>query len=207
MENFSQAEIEILKKTQLLKNFSEENFSAFIKISKRVIFIEGEMLTKEGEENDNFYILITGSVGLFKQCDMNNNNEHIGTLNSGEPIGEMRIIKNGQCSLTIRALETLTVLQAPISLLTEYKNIHDKLLESIVDIISSRLRETNSFAAKNALEKKWKKRQLRLSILSILVLFVFLFEFGMGLYYVLNANEYLCTKIDNSPPQFPLLSR
>ncbi|CDZ79148.1 bacteriocin-type transport-associated protein [Legionella massiliensis] len=176
-------------------------------MSKRVIFVEGEMLTKEGEKNDNFYILIAGSVGLFKECDKKNINEHIGTLNSGETIGEMRVIKNRECSLTVTASENLTALQAPISLLAENAHLYEKFLESIVDIISNRLRETNYFTAKSSLEKKLKKRQLRLSILGIVVLFAFLFELGLGLYYVLNANEYICTKIDHSPPQFPLLKR
>lgn len=93
MSDFSEQEKNILRNSPLLKHLSEKNYQLFMAISSRTTLGKGDLLLKEGEISDDFFIIISGTVGLYKKEDENSDPEFIETLASGETIDEMRAIQ------------------------------------------------------------------------------------------------------------------
>ncbi|MCW8470227.1 cyclic nucleotide-binding domain-containing protein [Fluoribacter gormanii] len=192
MSDFSENEKNILKSSPLLNHLSDENYQAFMKISTRSIFGKGHILLKEGELNDAFFIIVSGTVGLYKNENTTSAPVLIGTLTARETIDEMRVIQNCTCALTVIAIETTVVLQTSISKLHTLENhqVHDAIVTSVIQIISDRLLHSNETILNHIYEKKRKNKQILGVLFGVLVLFIFLCEVGLGLYDTLNPTHF-----------------
>lgn len=202
MSDFSEQEKNILRNSPLLKHLSERNYQLFMAISSRATFGKGDLLLKEGEISDDFFIIISGTVGLYKKEDENSDPEFIETLATGETIDEMRAIQNRTCALTVIATESVVVLHTSINQLHALENqrCHKAIVEAIIKIISDRLFHSNETILNKIHEQKRKSKQLLLSLFSMLVLIIFLCELGIGLYYTLNPMDF-CNWISALPAE------
>lgn len=202
MSDFSEQEKNILRNSPLLKHISEKNYHLFMTISSRAIFGKGDLLLKEGEMSDDFFIIISGTVGLYKKENENSEPEFIETLSSGETIDEMRAIQNRTCALTVIATESVVVLHTSISQLHALENqrCHKAIVEAIIKIISDRLFHSNETILNKIHEKKRKNKQLIFSLFSMVVVIIFLCELGIGLYYNLNPTDF-CNWINTLPAE------
>ncbi|PWY56634.1 cyclic nucleotide-binding domain-containing protein [Legionella qingyii] len=202
MGDFSENEQHILKNCPLLNHLSDENYQAFIEISSRSTFGKGHILLKEGELNDDFFIIVSGTVGLYKKENKTSTPELIGTLTTGETIDEMRVIQNRTCALTVIAIETTVVLQTSISKLhaLEKHQCHGAIVASVIKIISDRLLHSNETILNKIHEKKRKNKQILYVLFGALVLFIFLCEVGLGLYYTLNPTNF-CNDLNSIPAE------
>ncbi|CAM2901082.1 cNMP-binding protein [Legionella steigerwaltii] len=202
MNDFSKNEKYNLKKTSLLSHLSDENYDTFIAISSRELFRKGDILLKEGEINDDFFIIISGTVGLYKKKNKNFPPELIGKLGVGETIDEIRVIRNRTCTLTVIAAEATVVLKTSISKLHALENhsCHDAVVESVINIISDRLLHSNETILNKIHEKKRKNKQIVSVLLGMLVLIIFLCEVGLGLYYTLNPTDF-CNNLNSLPAE------
>ncbi len=201
MSDFSEKEQNILKNSPLLKHLSDENYQTFMGISSKATFVKGDILLKEGELNDDFFMIISGTVGLYKK-NKNSAPELIGALASGETIDEMRVIQNRTCTLTVIATEATVVLQTSISKLHALENhqCHDAIVESVIKIISDRLFHSNETILNKIHEKKKKNKQIIGVLLGTLILFIFLCEVGLGLYHTLNPTDF-CNNLSSFPAE------
>ncbi|WP_454784989.1 Crp/Fnr family transcriptional regulator [Legionella sp. WA2024007413] len=202
MSDFSVNEKNILRNSPLLSSLSEENYQTFMEISSRTTFGKGNILLKEGELNDNFFIIISGTVGLYKKERENSAPELIGTLSAGETIDEMRVIQNRTCALTVIAMESTVVLHLSISKLHALENheCHDAIVASVIKIISDRLFHSNETILNKIHEKKKKNKQIFCILFGALVLCIFLSEVGLGLYYTLKPSN-LCNDLNSLPAE------
>lgn len=202
MSDFSENEKNILKNSPLLNSLSEENYQAFMEISSRSTFGKGSILLKEGELNDDFFIIVSGTVGLYKKENKTSAPELIGTLTAGETIDEMRVIQNRTCALTVIAMEATVVLQTSISKLHALENhqCHDAIVASVIKIISDRLFESNETLLDKIHEKKKKNKQILCVLFGVLVLSIFLCEVGLGLYYTLKPSNF-CNDLNSLPAE------
>ena len=202
MSDFSENEKCILKNSPLLNHLSDKDYQTFMKISSRATFVKGDILLKEGELNDDFFIIVSGTVGLYKKENKNSAPELIETLSSGETIDEMRVIQNRTCALTVIAIAETVVLQTSISKLHHLANrqCYDALVESIIKIISDRLYHSNETILKKIHEKKRRNKQIIFVLFGMLVLLIFLFEVGVGLYYTLNPTDF-CNNVSSLPAE------
>lgn len=182
MSKFSDKEHTLLRGCELLRDLSDKNFDTFINLSQRAAYNAGEVLLEEGKHNDYLYILISGTVNLYKssgteQC-------LIGSLPSGQSIGEMRIIKNKPCSLTVITDAPTVVLCILLSKLRhlEYNQCYESILDAIINILSYRLVNTNNLVANKA-QKKEKQRKLFFPLLLASTLGLLLCELGVAIYY------------------------
>ncbi|WP_454781328.1 cyclic nucleotide-binding domain-containing protein [Legionella sp. WA2022007384] len=202
MSDFSENEKHILKNSPLLNSLSEENYQAFMGISSRSTFGKSSVLLKEGELNDDFFIIVSGTVGLYKKENKTSASELIGTLTAGETIDEMRVIQNRTCALTVIAMETTVVLQTSISKLHALENhqCHDAIVASVIKIISDRLFHSNETLLDKIHEKKKKNKQMLCVLFGVLVLFIFLCEVGLGLYYTLKPSNF-CNDLNSLPAE------
>ena len=200
MTDFSKQEMDILKNSTLLNHIADEHFQAFMSISSRVTYPEGAVLLEEGEQSDNFFIIISGAVGLYKQENKTSKPELIATLNGGETIGEMRIIQNRACSLTVKSSQPVVALCASITQLREIENhlCYEAILGSIITIINKRFCHSNETVLSEIHEKKRKNKQLVFSMCSIFVLILFLCELGLAVYYTAYSTDF-CNTLNVTP--------
>lgn len=186
MDHFSETEHSLLRTSELLKGLSEKNFNTFLSLSHRAAYSKNEILLEEGKHSDYLYIVISGGVDLYKSTGTNQ--YLIGSLTSGQSIGEMRVIKNRPCSLTVTTSSSTVVLCILLSKLRhlEYNQCYESILDSIIDILSFRLTNTNTLAVKGGANKKksWKRYFFPGMVIATAVLF--LSELGVALYYLLT---------------------
>lgn len=183
MNIFSSEERVLLKNCELLRGLSEKNFNTFVDLSQRVSYPKGEVLLEEGASSNYLFIIITGAVELYKATSMK---KHlIGNLTKGQSIGEMRVIKNQPCSLTVVTSAPTVALCISLSKLRslEYYQCYESILDSILNILSTRLVKTNQLAA-NALSKKKSKSLRYFNLAVITVAALFLIEIGVALYFI-----------------------
>lgn len=186
MDHFSEAEHNLLRACELLKGLSDKNFNTFLSLSQRAAYSKNETLLEEGKHSDYLYIVISGGVDLYKSTGTNQ--YLIGSLTTGQSIGEMRVIKNRPCSLTVTTSVPTVVLCILLSKLRhlEYNQCYESILDSIIDILSFRLTYTNDLAVKGSANKKksWKRYFFPAMVMATMTLL--LSEVGVAVYYLLT---------------------
>jgi CRP/FNR family transcriptional regulator len=94
-------------------------------------FKKDDLIVKEGEKAKNFFILVEGKVGIFR------NNEKIAEFaKSGEIVGEMSFILNKLRTGTIKALtdcSLLTVEGELDDIIKQYPDISKKLIRTLAE--------------------------------------------------------------------------
>lgn len=188
--NVDAAELAVLKSCQLLKQLPDEVFQKLIDISQIITYQKDDQLLTEGEDSDHLFIIIVGSVSLYKATNQSLR-RMITTLGVGDSIGEMRILKNQPCSLSVKANETTKVLVTSISAMRaeRYHESH-YLLTAIIEIMNTRIIKTNHNILERINEKLKKMKQLYLAIFAIIVISLFLTEVALAMYYVTNTNSF-----------------
>jgi len=123
---------EILKTSPFLQHLEEKNITtledAFFKVEKK----DGEVIIKQGDMGDNFYVIDTGSVNVYKQ-EGEKPETKVNSLSPGDSFGELAIMYNAPRAATCKAsgdvklwaLDRLTfktiIMQAAISKRSQYK--------------------------------------------------------------------------------------
>ncbi len=103
--------IDFLKEVPLLKHMSEGKLREIAQRAKVREFAEKEIIIRQGENSDKFFIIKDGLVGIILEVDKKNE-EVLGNLKGkGEFFGEIGIIYNIPRSATVIALAPTTVLQ------------------------------------------------------------------------------------------------
>jgi CRP-like cAMP-binding protein len=152
--------------------------------------------------SDDFFIIISGSVGLYKKKNQKSKPVFIEELTQGETIDEMRAIQNRTCAFTVITTKPVVALHTSISKLHALENdkCHTAIVDSIIKIITDRLFHSNETIANKIHEKKRKNKQIILILFCMLVLIIFFFELGLGLYYTLNPSDF-CNEVYSLPAE------
>ncbi len=95
--------IDYIHGSPFFEEFSDEQIKEILGASKIVNVPKGEVVVTEGEIDDSFYIVLSGSAAVHK------NDEKIGFIGRGECFGEMALISGQVRSATVSA-ETECVL-------------------------------------------------------------------------------------------------
>jgi CRP-like cAMP-binding protein len=94
-------------------------------------YVFGEVVAHEGDKTKNFFVLVEGKIGVFK------NGKKIAEFDKpGEIIGEMSLILNKPRSAEIRALEASSMLIISGELdeiIRMYPDISKKLIKTLAE--------------------------------------------------------------------------
>ena len=139
MDNLS-----VIRQIDFLSQLDESAVNAIAKQFEEIKVAKGEVIFKEGDAGDCFYILKSGKIELTKK--LNISEQKTGELFEFKPLdyfGELALIDDEPRSGTATALEDSVLLKI------HKKQFHDvcqgfpEVLFAIVKTISKRLRETN----------------------------------------------------------------
>ena len=134
--------IEALRKIPLFRHLTYKEQTAVLSLANSRSFAPGEEIFLEGERGDELFVVITGRVAI------ENAGVEIAELRAGGHFGEMGLIDNAPRSATVRATEStrVMVIARPdlMNLMRRESILAVKMLWSFVQVLSDRLRLTNS---------------------------------------------------------------
>ena len=137
---------ELLQNVYLFKELGVTELVEILKLCRRETYPRDRFIFLEGELGDKCYIIEKGEVRISKFVP-NVGEENLASLTEGSCFGEMALIDGAPRSATVQAVEETTCLvlakQDLDGLLTENKELGNKLLMVFCRTLSARLRDTN----------------------------------------------------------------
>ena len=110
---------------------------------EKLYFSNGDFLMKEGEAGEEAYLIIKGSVQVFKESG--GSKVLLSTLHEGDIVGEMALITNDKRSASVKAVEdTIVAVLTKQHLARNLKKL-PAYIEKIVSTITRRLQVADTF--------------------------------------------------------------
>ncbi|MFB2921946.1 cyclic nucleotide-binding domain-containing protein [Aerosakkonema funiforme] len=92
---------DLLRQVTYFQNFTDLELRQLIEVGYRKRLAAGEILFREGDPGDAFYIVLSGSVEVF----VAKINKHLTTLTTGQFLGELALMLGIPRTATVRAVE------------------------------------------------------------------------------------------------------
>ncbi len=108
-----QEQFGLLRLLKFFHDFSHAEINEVMRASQWQDYAAGEEIVKEGEMDDRFYIIVSGT------CSVERNGKAVGLLTTGECFGETSYVQGAKRTATIRAAEGVTVLKVSSTLLEQ----------------------------------------------------------------------------------------
>lgn len=138
----AQSRMEALKKIPLFRHLTYKEQTAVLSTASTRTFPAGREIVTEGQPGDELFLVIRGRVTVEK------GGVGIAELRAGGHFGEMGLIDNAPRSATVRAIDptrTMVISRGDLMGLMKRESILAvKLLWSFVQVLSDRLRDTNT---------------------------------------------------------------
>jgi CRP-like cAMP-binding protein len=113
-EDIAQGEqFSLLRLLKFFHEFSHAEIWEVLRASNWQDYVAGEEIVKEGEMDDRFYIVVSGS------CNVERNNGTLGALGPGDCFGETSYVPGAKRHATVRAAGPVTALRVSSTLLEQ----------------------------------------------------------------------------------------
>ena len=113
-EDLAQSEqFAMLRRLKFFHEFSHAEIWEVLRASAWQDYGAGEEIVKEGEMDDRFYILVSGT------CNVERNNGKLGSLGAGDCFGETSYVPGAKRHATVRAAGPVTALRVSSTLLEQ----------------------------------------------------------------------------------------
>ena len=138
----AQSRMDALRKIPLFRHLTYKEQTAVLSIATTRAYPAGREIVTEGQPGEELFVVIRGRVAIEKD------GVSIAELRAGGHFGEMGLIDNAPRSATVRALDATRAMvvsrQDLMALMKRESILAVKLLWSFVQVLSDRLRETNT---------------------------------------------------------------
>jgi small-conductance mechanosensitive channel len=128
---------DLLKKVAYFQNFNDLEIRQLIEIGYRRKLRQGEILFRENDPGDAFYIILSGSVKVFvEKID-----KYLTTLESGQFLGELSLMLGIPRTATVKALEDTLLFSIGKKNFQTLLQEHPELYEEIISELSKHQEE------------------------------------------------------------------
>lgn len=111
-------------------------------MSETIRLLPNEYLVREGEESTEMYYLQSGTLAVFKR---KGDQEHqIGTIISGELVGEMSFLDKNPRSASVKAMSESVLVVIPVDKLEHTLETMPKWFSALLNTLTERLRKANA---------------------------------------------------------------
>src|SRR4051812_33239515 len=101
--------ITVLEKVPLFEGLSHKDLEKVAKLVRGRTIKPGELLFKEGDPGDKFYIVQSGAIEIFKE-KAGSEPDRLAIKRAGDAFGEMALLTDAPRSATVRAIEPSNLL-------------------------------------------------------------------------------------------------
>lgn len=137
---------EILRNIGFFSTLEEKDLLLIADISKEVNYEQGTTIFKEGEKAGSLFIVIDGTVKIYKDADFENK-KVLASFSKMDVFGELSVFDELPRSATaVSSLNTkcLVINSSDLNkLMSENKEFTVRLLKQVIKTVSSRIRITN----------------------------------------------------------------
>ena len=140
-----------LSKIEIFHPLSQEELASVASNLREQIFASGEVLVRQGEEGDTFYILRDGKVAVSVN-DAEGRSTVVAHLGKGQVFGEMSLLTGEKRTATITAEADTTVLALSKAIFADVLETNAQIAEALAKVLEKRQREN--------LEKMAKTKEL-----------------------------------------------
>lgn len=128
---------DLLRQVTYFQNFSDLELRQLIEIGKRKRLRESEVLFREGDPGNAFYIILSGSVKVYvEKID-----KHLTDLKTGDFFGELSLMLGIPRTATVEALEDTLLFLISSNSFKKFLQQHPELSEVIVQELSKHRKE------------------------------------------------------------------
>ncbi|MBI5538338.1 MAG: protein phosphatase 2C domain-containing protein [Deltaproteobacteria bacterium] len=136
------AKVEFLRRLQLFQHLDYKEASAVLAIADTRVFPSNSVIVREGDDGEELFVVLRGQVAI------ESDDVEIAQLGPGGHFGEMGLIQNAPRSATVRSVEPTDAMvihrTQMLELMRRDQTVAVKLLWAFVQVLSQRLRSTNS---------------------------------------------------------------
>ncbi|MEE3078263.1 MAG: cyclic nucleotide-binding domain-containing protein [Bdellovibrionota bacterium] len=101
-----------------------------------------EYLMREGENSANMFYLQSGTLAVYKR--KGDAERQIGTIYSGELVGEMSFLDKKPRSATVKAIQECTLVVIPVDKFQKFLDSQPAWHKALIDTLLDRLRRANT---------------------------------------------------------------
>lgn len=146
--------LKILRATPFFKPFTDEELAELLHKSRWLRYNYGDILFREGERDNAFYVILKGSVTVMKRTGVAAMKKTINTLGAGQCFGEMAVLTGEPRSADVSAAEEAFVLKVKAETIQEetasalLKSVQFKFFKIFCGILAGRLSAADRELAK-----------------------------------------------------------
>lgn len=129
-----------IKKQFLLKDLNDQDYALIQREIQVEEFPEGEIILKQGQQGQKFFMLVEGSVEVILEGEAE---VCLATLKGGDFFGEMSCLTGEPVSATIRSVEKVTLYTLTKEGLLKFLEMHPKLMRNMLDQLLKRISQSN----------------------------------------------------------------
>lgn len=143
--------LDLLRHSPLFAGFSDEHFQLLLPLALTQEFGAGDVIIKEGDPGDRFFILVDGVLDIVKETEDGASHTLASLEDQGDFVGEMSIIDIQPRSATVRAREKSQLVvftnMALVELFDTYPEVLSIIALNIARVLSQRLRTVDEALA------------------------------------------------------------
>jgi CRP-like cAMP-binding protein len=139
--------VALLREVKLFKPFTDSELGQLLQLGELNEYEPHTNIVIEGEMSWGLFVIMGGTVGIFKQNKLTGDLFDVGQLKTGSCFGEMSLIENAPRSATVKSLIEAQLYhiskEAFMGFLNRSSDLKLRFYESCTKLLSSRLREVD----------------------------------------------------------------
>lgn len=129
-----------IDKLEVFERFTPHERNMFASIASARKLAEGEILCREGEDGEDFFIVASGRLSVEKRLP-DGNVESLYYIGPGRLVGQVALIDGGPRSATLRAYRSSVVLSYPRAEFERHYGASSRYCFKLMDVVLAQLSE------------------------------------------------------------------